>query len=291
MSTAWTKSSTLNVPSSLRNFIRLSEARLQAESSMLMYSEHGFDAVIGPVFGSVCQRLIVESYWTPGSAHCQAASAIWFISSRAFTVLIGLPSTRPIRSQSASSATACMNSSVTRTELLAFWNWTEANASESRRMSKSAAFSAAAFFSSSALHQMNFSMSGWSTSSTTIFAARRVPPPDLIAPAQESAPRMKLTGPEAIPPLERGSIEPRIFERLMPEPDPPLKMMPSLVFQERIESMSSSTLRMKQADACSEPGCFQPTLNQTGLLKAAFWLTRIEVSSASKASPSASVAK
>src|SRR5215211_4438320 len=74
-----------------------------------------------------------------------------------------------------------MNSSVTRTELFAFWNWTEAKASESRRMSKSAAFSAAAFFSSSALHQMNFSMSGWSTSSTTILAARRVPPPDLIA--------------------------------------------------------------------------------------------------------------
>ncbi len=291
MSTAWVKSSTLKLPSSFRNFIRLSEARLQAESSTCMYSEHGFEALMRPDSGQVCQRLMIESYWTPGSAHCQAASAIWFISSRAFTVLIGLPSTRPTRSQSASSATACMNSSLTRTELLAFWNWTEANASESRRMSKSAAFRAAAFFSSSALHQMNFSMSGWSTSSTTIFAARRVPPPDLIAPAQESAPRMKLTGPEAIPPFDRGSVEPRILERLMPEPDPPLKMMPSLVFQERIESMSSSTLRMKQAEACSSPGCFQPTLNQTGLLKAAFWLTRIEVSSASKASPSASVAK
>src|SRR3954468_17127014 len=113
----------------------------------------------------------------------------------------------------------------------------------------------------------------------------------MIAPAQESAPRMKLTGPLAMPPLERGSIEPRILERLIPEPEPPLKMIPSLVFQERMESMSSSTERMKQADACSEPGSFQPTLNQTGLLKAAFWLTRIEVSSASKASASASVAK
>src|SRR6187397_2525635 len=102
---------------------------------------------------------------------------------------------------------------------------------------------------------------------------------------------MKLTGPEAIPPLERGSIEPRILERLMPEPEPPLKMIPSFVFQERMESMSSSTLRMKQADACSCPGFFQPTLNQTGLLKAAFWLTRIEVSSPSKASASAAVAK
>ena len=29
---------------------------------------------------------------------------------------------------------------------------------------------------------------------------------------------MKLTGPEAVPPLASGSIEPRIFERLIPEP-------------------------------------------------------------------------
>ena len=49
---------------------------MQAESSIDMYSEHGFDAVIGPVFGSVCHLLIVVSYWTPGSAHCHAASAI-----------------------------------------------------------------------------------------------------------------------------------------------------------------------------------------------------------------------
>src|SRR4029453_8202301 len=154
-----------------------------------------------------------------------------------------------------------MTSSGTRADLLAFWNWTEVNASESSRMSKPASRSAAAFFSSSALHQMNFSTSGWSTSSTTILAARRVPPPDLIAPAQESAPRMKLTGPEAIPPLERGSIDPRILERLIPEPEPPLKMIPSLVFQLRIDSMSSSTERMKQAEHCYYPDFSQPMLH------------------------------
>ena len=92
-------------------------------------------------------------------------------------------------------------------------------------------------------------MSGWSTSSTTIFAARRVLPPDLIVPAQASAPRMKLTGPEASPPLERCSTEPRMLERLIPEPEPPRKIMPSLVFQSRIDSIVSSTLRMKQARA------------------------------------------
>ena len=75
-----------------------------------------------------------------------------------------------------------MNSSVTRTELLAFWYWIEVKPSPSIDMSKPASRSAAAFSSSSALHQMKSSMSGWSTSRTTIFAARRVLPPDLIVP-------------------------------------------------------------------------------------------------------------
>src|SRR6201990_1597139 len=105
-------------------------------------------------------------------------------------------------------------------------------------------------------------------SRTTIFAARRVPPPDWIEPAHASAPRMNDTGPLAVPPLDSGSIEPRMFERLMPEPEPPRKMLPSLVFQSRIESMLSSTLRMKQAEHCGRSS--KPTLNQTGELKAAF---------------------
>src|ERR1700749_1477139 len=78
-----------------------------------------------------------------------------------------------------------MNSSVTLTELLAFWYWIEWKPSPSIDMSKPASRSAAALSSSLALHQMNSRMSGWSTSSTTIFAARRVPPPDLIEPAQK----------------------------------------------------------------------------------------------------------
>src|SRR4029434_9697185 len=141
--------------------------------------------------------------------------------------------------------------------------------------------SARALSSSLALHQMNSRMSGWSTSSTTILAARRVLPPDLIVPAHESAPRMKLTGPEARPPLERCSTEPRMFERLIPEPEPPRKIWPSLVFQSRIDSIVSSTLRMKQAEHCGRSS--KPTLNQTGELKAAFWCSRIEVSPSSKA--------
>ena len=222
---------------------------MQAESSIDRYSEHGLDAVIGPVLGLVCHWLIVVSYWMPGSAQRHAASAISRISSRARSGSpTGSPVVRAISRHSPSSSTARMNSSVTRTELLAFWYWIEKKPSPSIDMSKPASRSAAALSSSLALHQMNSRMSGWSTSRITILAARRVPPPDLIEPAHESAPRMNDTGPDAEPPRLSGSIEPRIFDRLMPEPDPPLKIMPSLVFHSRIDSMLSSTERMKHAD-------------------------------------------
>src|SRR5438093_1004431 len=136
---------------------------------------------------------------------------------------------------------------------------------------------------------MNSSTSGWSTSSTTIFAARRVLPPDLIVPADASAPRMKLTGPLACPPFESCSLEERSRERLTPEPEPPRKMTPSRRIQSRIDSIESSMDRMKHAEHCGFGS--NPTLNQTGELKEAYWLTRIDWSSASKVSASSSVAK
>src|SRR3954468_14075143 len=246
MSTVCWKRSTSNVPSGRRNFMRLIDARLQAESSTCMYSLHGLDALMRPETGDVCHWLIVGSNWTPGAAQRQAASAMSRISSRALTCSTDAPLVRAIRCQSASSSTACMNSSVTRTLLLAFWYWIEWKPSPSIDMSNPASRSAAALSSSRALHQMKSRMSGWSTSSTTIFAARRVLPPDLIVPAHASAPRMNETGPDAVPPLDSGSIEPRMFERLIPEPEPPRKMLPSLVFQPRMDSIESSTERMKQ---------------------------------------------
>src|SRR5829696_4343810 len=290
MSTACENRSVSNDPSGRRNFMRFSDARLHAESSTCMYSEHGLDALMRPEFGDVCHWLIVVSYCTPGSAQRHAASEISRISSRALTGSpTGSPVARAIRCQSSSFSTACMNSSVTRTELLAFWYWIDWKPSPSIDMSNPASRSAAALSSSLALHQMKARMSEWSTSSTTIFAARRVLPPDLIVPAHAAAPRMNETGPEAVPPLLSGSLEPRILERLMPEPEPPRKMRPSRVFQSRIDSMLSSTLRMKQAEHC---GCSsKPTLNQTGELNAASWLSRMYVSSASNASPSSTDAK
>src|SRR3954471_18420472 len=288
-STACSNDATSKVPSGRRNFMRLSDARLHAESSTCMYSEQGLEALMRPETGQVCQSLIVVSYWTPGSAQRQAASAIWSSTSRAGWVSITAPSTRAVSSQSSPRSTRSMNSSETRTELLAFWYWIEAKASESRRMSKPASRSARAFSSSRALHQMKSRTSGWSTSSTTILAARRVLPPDLIVPAQASAPRMKETGPEASPPLDRCSREERICDRLIPDPEPPRKIMPSLVFQPRIDSIVSSTERMKQAEHCGFSS--NPTLNQTGELNAASWLARMWVSSASKASAACGVAK
>src|SRR6201986_5537070 len=108
-------------------------------------------------------------------------------------------------------------------------------------------------------------MSGWSTSRTTILAARRVAPPDLIVPAEASAPRMNETGPEAVPPEESSSLDERIRERFRPAPEPPLKIRPSSRYQLRIESMVSSTARMKHAETCC--GERVPTLNHTGELK------------------------
>ena len=148
-----------------------------------MYSEHGLDAVIRPVSGLVCQSLIVSSYWMPGSAHSHAAWAILRNSFLASTVSMTAPSSRPRSSNGLPSSTARMNSSETRTELLAFWYWTLTMSLPPRSMSKPASRSARILSSSRALVSMNSSMSGWSTSRMTILAARRVAPPDLMVPA------------------------------------------------------------------------------------------------------------
>src|SRR4051794_39471338 len=288
-STALANVAASKVSSSLRNFSRLSEARLHEELSRCMYSLHGLEAVMRPDSGQVCQSLMVPSYWMPGSAHSHAACAILRNSDLASTVSMASPVLRPRRPNSLSSSTARMNSSLTRTELLAFWYCTETMSLPPRSMSNPASRSARILSSSRALVSMNSSMSGWSTSRMTIFAARRVAPPDLIVPALASAPRMKLTGPEAVPPEESSSFDERMRERLSPAPEPPLKISPSSRYQLRIESIVSSTARMKQALTCC--GALVPTLNQTGELKLKYWCSSIQVSSCSKISASPSEAK
>src|SRR5579864_8631175 len=277
------------VSSSRRNLSRLMLARLQEELSRLRYSEQGLLAVMRPESGQVCQSLMVLSYWMPGSAHSQAAWAMLRSSFLASTRSTTSPVRRASRSNSLPSSTACMNSSETRTELLAFWYWTLTMSLPPRSMSNPASRSARILSSSRALVTMNSATSGWSTSSTTILAARRVAPPDLIVPAEASAPRMKDTGPLAVPPEDSSSLLERILDRLTPAPEPPLKIRPSSRYHSRMESMVSSTERMKHADTCC--GEAVPTLNQTGELKLKTWWTRAYLSSWSKISASWSVAK
>src|SRR6266700_338582 len=257
--------STSNLSELSRNLSKLMLARLHEELSRWIYSEHGLLAVIRPVSGHVCQLLIVSSYCIPGSAHSQAACAILRNRPFASTVSTISPVILAARPKLPLSSTARMNSSDTRTELLAFWYWTLAMSLPPRSMSKPASRRTRIFSSSRALVSTNSSTSGWSTSSTTILAALRVAPPDLIVPADASAPRMNETGPLAVPPDDSSSLLDRIRERLTPAPEPPLKIRPSSRYQSSMDSIMSSTERIKHADTCQ--GDDVPTLNQTGELK------------------------
>src|SRR4026208_303694 len=100
---------------------------------------------------------------------------------------------------------------------------------------------------------------------------------------------MNDTGPDAVPPPASSSFDERIGERFVPVPDPNLKSIPSVRARVRMESIVSWTELMKQAEHC---GAFSnPQLNQTGLLNAAFWYTRMCFRSALNACRSSSVAK
>jgi hypothetical protein len=70
----------------------------------------------------------------------------------------------------------------------------------------------------------------------------------LIAPAKLSKPLIKETGPEATPPTDNGSMEERILERLIPEPEPPLNIMASVLARSMMELIESPTELMKQAE-------------------------------------------
>src|SRR3954462_2947638 len=77
------------------NLGRFSDARLHAELSRNMYSEHGFAALIRAVLGHVCHLLIVLSYSSPGSAQRHAASAIMFHRAVALWVSMTTPVVGP----------------------------------------------------------------------------------------------------------------------------------------------------------------------------------------------------
>jgi hypothetical protein len=137
--TAARNPSTSNPPPGSRNRVRFRLARLQAESSRNMYSEHGFDELIGPAFGQVCQRWIVSSYCIPGSPHAQAAAAISSSRTSGSTASIGRPVVTATSGNSARSAAArpafrsasSRKRSVARTERFEFWKLTVRAASPS----------------------------------------------------------------------------------------------------------------------------------------------------------------
>src|SRR6267154_922466 len=110
-----------------------------------------------------------------------------------------------------------------------------------------------------------------------------------MTPAKASYPFMNDTGPDAVPPPASTSRDERIGDRFVPVPDPNLNSMPSVRASVRIESIVSCTELMKQAEHC---GAFSKRqLNQTGLLNAAFWYTRMCFRSSLNADRSASLAK
>src|SRR3989442_4016276 len=103
----------------------------------------------------------------------------------------------------------------------------------------------------------------------TIFAARRVLPPDLMTPANASYPFMNDTGPDAVPPPATSSRDDRIGDRFVPVPDPNLNSMPSVRASVTIQSIVSFTELMKHAEHCS--AFSKPQVNQTRLMNASFW--------------------
>src|SRR5690349_25170421 len=110
-----------------------------------------------------------------------------------------------------------------------------------------------------------------------------------MTPAKASKPRMKLTGPLAVPPPTSSSFDDRIGDRFVPVPEPYLNSIPSVLARVRIDSIRSSTLLMKQAEHCGSGS--EPTLNQTGELNDIFCSTSRWRSSALYASAEAASAK
>src|SRR6478752_9349386 len=80
MRTAALKRSTSNVLSAFLNFIRFSEAKLQAVLFRKTYSEHGLVEWIGSVPLHVCHFWIAPSYCMPGSPQIQVPSEILWSS-------------------------------------------------------------------------------------------------------------------------------------------------------------------------------------------------------------------
>src|ERR1044071_1945606 len=120
MRTAALNRSTSKTPSSRLNFIRLSDARLQAVLSRKTYSEQGLVEWIGWVPLQVCHFWMAPSYCKPGSPQIQVPSAILFSRTLASFFCRGLPVVTERVHQSLCSKAARMKSSLALTERFSF---------------------------------------------------------------------------------------------------------------------------------------------------------------------------
>ena len=107
-------------------------------------------------------------------------------------------------------------------------------------------------------------------SQITIFAARRVVPPDLIAPAARSPIFRKLISPDDLPPPASRSFSPRSEEKLVPVPEPYLNSRASRVQR----SMIPPSLTRSSVDRLDEAGVRLRVLVGAGRLHQ---LARLEV--------------
>src|SRR5438046_6176944 len=92
MRTAALNRSTSKSPSAVLNFIKFSEARLQAVLSRNRYSLHGFVEFCRPVLLQVCHLWIVVSNCIPGLPQTHVPSAILRSNARALFFSQSLPS-------------------------------------------------------------------------------------------------------------------------------------------------------------------------------------------------------
>src|SRR3954454_7255232 len=105
MRTAALNRSTSKSPSAVLDFIKFSEARLQAVLSRKRYSLQGFVEFCRSVPLHVCHLWMVVSNCIPGSPQIHVPSAILRRSERAFFFSHGLPSvTRRVHHSSPSNA-------------------------------------------------------------------------------------------------------------------------------------------------------------------------------------------
>jgi len=225
---------------------QVDRARLQPSRRRACTRCTGSKRLMRPELGLVCQRLIVVSYCSPGRRSGRAASAISRISSRAGTVA---PLARRARDQLplAVLSTALHELVGHAHGVVGVLVLDRLEAVAVDRHVKAGVAQRGGLVLLLGLAPDELADVRVVDVEHDHLRRSRVLPPDLIVPAHESGAAHERDGPEAVPPLASGSIEPRMFDRLIPEPEPPRKIIPSLVFQSRIDSIVSCTERMKQA--------------------------------------------